>query len=103
MSFFHSEASEALSSTDPTDDESAPQPARKQSNAKHRSKFDPSWKEQFLWLLFVPDDGNEPVMYCELFQKDNTSVRSAVGVRVDCFTETRFKTVKHCRGILTRS
>lgn len=98
-SFFHSEASQALSSTDsdPSEDESAPQPARKQSNAKHRSKFDPSWKEQFSWLLFVPDDddGNGPAMYCELCQKHNTSVRNTVWVNIPCRLFRRDKIRDH--------
>ena len=72
-------------------------PPRKQTNAKHRMSFDPSWQEQFSWLIYVPedDDGEGPSMYCSLCQKHNTTIRSTPWVNIPCRMFHRDKLREH--------
>ena len=78
-------------------DEESEAPPRKQTNAKHHMSFDPSWQEQFSWLIYVPedDDGEGPSMYCSLCQKHNTTIRSTPWVNTPCRMFRRDKLREH--------
>lgn len=91
-SFF---STEALG--DEGSDEESEAPPRKQTNSKHRMSFDPSWQEQFSWLIYVPedDDGEGPSMYCSLCQKHNTTIRSTPWVNTPCRMFRRDKLREH--------